>query len=110
MTYLFWKVHGQPGKDPDRHGPRVMPAKEMALLDPIEDVHDGGVGRLDDVVVDDEPVVVQDDRVRRALQPLQCLVDVGRDSHHRLAVLVRQSVVHILVLEANVDPRHGRLY
>ena len=47
-----------------------MPAKEMALLNPIENVHDGGIGRLDDVVVDDEPVVVQDDRVRRALQPL----------------------------------------
>ena len=85
-----------------------MPAKEMALLHPIQNVHNCRIGGLDDVVVDDEPVVVQDDRVRRALQPLQRLVDVGRDSHHGLA-LVQKRVAIGLKLGADVDPRHGLL-
>ena len=89
----------------------MMPAKKVTLLDPVEDVHDGGVSGLDDVVVDDEPVVVEDDWVWRALQPLQRLVDVGRHPHHRLAVLRQrlQGVAVRLDLEADVNPRHGLL-
>ena len=88
-----------------------MPAKEVTLLNTIENVHDGGVGRLDDVVVDDQSVVVQDDGVGRTLQPLQSLVDVRRDPHHGLAVFRQplQSVSVRLQLGAHVDPRHGRL-